>query len=112
MTARRRQRLHSVLLRGLRARAACSERCRLSARLLVGAGTARRLGLTRALRAVVVGRASSSLTTTGATLRIRITSQARRRLRRVRGLRLTVRVLARDVAGNSRVLTRGIILVR
>ncbi len=108
----RRQRLASVLLRGVRARAACSEGCSLSARVLVGAGTARRLGLTRTLRAVVVGRASRSLTAAGATLRIRLSAQARRRLRRVREIRLTIRVVARDAAGNARGLSRRITLVR
>ena len=112
LTVRRRQRLRSVLLRGLRARAACSEGCRLSARVLVGAGTARRLELTRTLRAVTVGRASSSLTTAGATLRIKFSAHAKRRLRRARSLRVTIRVVARDATGNARHRDRKITLAR
>ena len=112
LAIRRRQRLRSVLLRGLRARATCSEGCRLSARVLVGARTARRLRLTRTLRAVTVGRASHSLTTAGATLRIRLSAHAKRRLRGVRRLRVTIRVVARDAAGNARGLSRTITLVR
>ena len=112
LTVRRRQRLRSVLLRGLRVRAACSERCRLSARVLVDARTARRLALTRAAGTVSVGRASRSLTTAGASLRVRLSARVRRKLRRVRGLRLTVSVVARDAAANARRVDRRVTLVR
>lgn len=88
-----RRRLGTALRRGLRARARCTAACRVSATLSMPARTARRLGLTRGRRSVVVARVRGTRSFTGRrTVTLRFTARARRALRRTRrvsGLRAT-----------------------
>jgi subtilisin family serine protease len=97
-----RRRLRTVLSRGLALRARCSERCGLNLRIVVDGRTARRSGLSRLGRPVVVGRTTSSTTPSASTIVIRFGRKARVRLRRLRGVRLTVRAAAMDGVGNVR----------
>ena len=97
-----RRRLRAVLSRGLTLRARCSERCGLKLRVVVDGRTARRARLGRSRRPVVVGRTTAVATRRAKTVVIRFTSRARNRLRRLPGVRLTVRAAAGDRFGNVR----------
>ncbi|MGI9094917.1 MAG: S8 family peptidase, partial [Thermoleophilaceae bacterium] len=97
-----RRRLRAVLSRGLTLRARCSERCGLKLRVMVDGRTAKRARLARSRRPVVVGRTTAVATRRAKTVVIRFTSRARNRLRRLGGVRLTVRAAAGDAAANVR----------
>ena len=95
-----RRRLRAVLSRGLALRARCSERCMLQLRIVVDGRTARRTRLARSRRAVVAGRRTVVAGSRAKTIEIGFGRRARSRLRRVRGVRLTVKAVASDRVGN------------
>jgi secreted trypsin-like serine protease len=95
-----RARLLRLLARGLRARARCSEACRLTAVIRIPARLARRLGIPR-----VVARGAVRMGTGTRTFRIRFTRRAKRRMRRVRRTALTITTTAIDRAGNRSTVT-------
>ena len=106
------QRLATAGRRGVRATIACSEACRISARVLIDRATARRLGLPRSA-ALTVGRTSAALTSAGRkTVAVRLSRSASAALSRVRSLRVTLRTVATDRAGNPRTLERRVTLRR
>ena len=87
------------LLRGLTVKVTCNEPCVATAELLLDRRTAKRLRLAAA--PVRIGRATKRLTKAGtASLRLRPTAKARKRLARGRVKVVSVRVRARDGAGN------------
>jgi Ca2+-binding RTX toxin-like protein len=94
------QPLSRVRRRGLLVRISCSEPCTLAVRLQVAARTAHRLGLTRRVLGEVRGR----IVTGAKTLVLRLAPKARRSLGGTRSLRGTLRVVAKDPAGNRRVV--------
>jgi trypsin len=101
-------RLSRALSRGFATTARCSERCRLTARLVLPARMARRLGLAR-----TIARASATLRRgRPRVLRLRFSAPARNRLERRVHLRLVLRVSALDAAGNRRNVTRVVRLSR
>jgi hypothetical protein len=103
--------LRRALRRGLTVRLRASEPSRAALRLLVSKRLARRLGINRkAKKPVVVGRLTRALSTGPTTLRVKLSRKARRRLARVRSVRLTLVVTLTDAAGNSRRLSRVLIL--
>ena len=95
-----RRRLRTLLSRGLALRAGCSERCGLKLRIVVNGRTARRSGLSRSRRPMVVGRTSVIATSRPRTTVIRFGRRARIRLRSLRSVRLTVMAVAGDSGGN------------
>jgi len=97
-----RRRLRTALSRGLALRARCSERCRLSLRMVVDGRTAKRAGLSRTRRAMVVGRATVTVTASARKIALRFARKARVRLRRLPSFRLTVKAAAGDRVGNVR----------
>ena len=97
-----RRRLRTVLSRGLGLRAGCSERCGLNLRIVVDGRTARLTGLSSSRRPVVVGRTTVVATSRARRIVVRFGRRARLRLRRLRGVRLTVGAVAGDGAGNVR----------
>ncbi len=97
-----RRRLAAVLSRGLSLRARCSERCGLKLRVVVDGRTAKRAGLARSRRPVVVGRTTTVATRRAKTVVVRFTPRARIRVRRLPAVRLTVRAAAGDRFGNVR----------
>ena len=108
-----RQRLGTVLSRGLRVTVTCSEACSLSSALWLDGRLARRLGLSRKARAVIVGRATARVSAAGRRLVVlRFSATARRRLAGLRSLRLTVKHTARDRAGNPRTVSRAVTVRR
>jgi len=103
------QRLSRILRKGLAVSVSCSETCRLDGRLSLDGRTAKRLGLTKRRKPVVVarGRAASS-----GRLLLRFSSKARKGLRRARRLRMTLVIRARDAADNAVSVTRRVTLTR
>lgn len=111
-----RQALRTVLSRGLRVPFACRRGCGLRAELTLDPASARRLRITRrrATRPVVVGRGSVRFTE-GArrgTVRVRLTSTARRRLRSARRVTLRLTLTAIEAGGRRQTATRRLTLRR
>ena len=95
---------------GLVASIRCSEACRITAELRLGAKQARRLRLTR-VRTVASG--SAMLAAAGRTYAfLRFDRRAKRKLWRTRRTTVQLQVAAVDAAGNRRVLTRKLTLHR
>ena len=102
-----RQRLGRVLARGLRLTMRCSEACTASAEALLPGRMARRVRLSRGGTARIARRSALRLAAgTRKSVSLRLTRSARRRLARVGRVVLTVRMSARDAAGNRRVTSR------
>jgi hypothetical protein len=93
--------LKTILAKGLRVKARCSQRCRLAGTLTLDRATARKLGLGR--RATVVARGTTQLTRPGsATLTLKFTPAAKRKLRRARKLTANLSIVAGNSAGETR----------
>ena len=108
-----RQRLGGVVRRGLRLGVRCSERCGVTAELVIGRSAARRLRLAGGTRTVRVGRTVRRLAAASrTTVVVNLTRQVRRQLTRTRRLEVWVRVRATDGAGNARVVERRVMLRR
>ena len=109
-----RQRLRTVLRRGLSLSVRCSEDCRLRSELVLGRSAARRLRIAaRGTTRVRVGYVSVRLSAaTRRTVLARLSRRARRRLSRARRVELAVLVRATDAGGNSRVVERRVVLRR
>jgi len=102
-----RQRLRTLLRRGLRVNVICSEACQVRARALVRRLSARR-GRASA-SGFVAGRDATRVAASGKRrLVIRLRKSARRRLARSRAARVVLRVSASDLAGNVRAAKRQI----
>lgn len=101
----------AALSRGIGLRLRCSERCTIRSELVVSGATARRLGLSRAGRQVVVARMQGRILRAGSlTTRLRPSAGARRRLARAAPVTLTIRAIATDPAGNRRARTARTVL--
>jgi len=88
-----------VLKRGVRVRTRCSRACRVTHELRLGSR--------------VVGRAKVRLSRAGyATVRVKLTARARKRLRRAKGVRLALRTRAVDTSGTARTARRAVRLYR
>ena len=92
------QKLKAVLRKGLALRAACSEACTLKVQLVVDKRTAKKLKLGK--KATVVGTLTHALSGT-AKLKLKLTGKAKKRLKKVRSVKLSLRAVATDAAGNS-----------
>ena len=103
-----RQRLATVLRRGLAFRTSCSEACRVDGRAALDASTAERLRLRG-----VVARRSASLPGPGSTrLVMSLSARARKALRRAHTVRVRVTLTVADLAGNWTVVRRTVRLRR
>jgi hypothetical protein len=103
-----RQRLRTLLRRGIRVTVSCSEACSVRARALIRRRPAKRVGLI-ASSLSVAGRESAALSAfRRRTLVIKLRRSAKRRLVRTRRAVLRLRVSASDRAGNTRAATRRI----
>lgn len=98
--------LRDLIRRGLPLTASCSEFCRLRARLVLSGTSSRRAKLSRG-RPVEIGRVTGKARA-GATarLRVRVSLLARKRMARLRAAKVTLRISATDLAGNSRGVRR------
>lgn len=102
------RRLAVVLRRGIAFTVGCSERCRVQARAVLDAKTARRLRLTG-----VVARGSPARVRSRRVLvTMRLSHAARSRLRSSHGVKFKVTIIAADAAGNRTVVTRSFTATR
>jgi subtilisin family serine protease len=100
-----RQRLRTLLRRGIRASVRCSEGCSVRALALVG----RAIGRRGAVHTIALGgRDATALSSGTRRLSIRLTWSAKRYLKRARRPALQLRITARDAAGNTRATARRI----
>ena len=96
---------------GLKLAGVCSSQCTISARLVVSATTARRLGLRASGGSVAIG--SRRLEAAGAAVQsftVRVSSAARRALSRAKAAQLTLEVMVNGVGTATRSATRRITL--
>jgi hypothetical protein len=92
--------------------ARCSEGCVLRARIVLSPRQARRLGLS-ARRPVTIGAGGATVSGAASTFVIvRLSRKAKVRLAHARGVRAVLSVVARDGAGNRRLVRRGLVLSR
>jgi hypothetical protein len=101
------QRLRTVFSRGLRVTFRASEPAALSARLLLDSKTAKRLRI--ASRTATLGSTTRKPGSSG-TLVLKLSSRTAAKLRRVRTLKVTLRVIGTDAAGNARTVERRLTL--
>jgi hemolysin type calcium-binding protein len=108
-----RQRLHTVLTKGVPIRVTCKEACGISVALSVDTKTARRLKLDARKGPVVVATASARRAIAGTTvLHVRFTKPARAAMKKSkRGIVATTQVLVSDASGNGTLLSRHVTLV-
>ena len=104
----RRQRLATVLRRGVLARGRCNRSCRIRFAVRLARSTARRLGLPRVLgvRTVSLARAGSR------SVRLRLSRRIRSRLRSGKARVITVRMRATSGSERSALITRRVTLRR
>lgn len=95
----------TALAKGISAQVTCSETCTLAAELRVDARTAKTLKL----RSRIVGTATKA---SAGKIVVRFTADAKKRLRNVKSVELTLRVVATDAASNRATVTRKIRLRR
>lgn len=108
VAAPRRMRLLRALRLGVPARVGADVAVALRTALRIPSRLARRLRLP-----AVVGRAVGALNEAGSVRIVtRFSARARRRLSRLRAVRVTLRVAARDAAGNAALVSRRVLLVR
>ena len=109
----RRQRLGTVLRRGLSVALRCSEECVATAEVWLPGRTARQMRLSRGARARIARRSPIRLAGNARkALVLKLARAARARLARVRRVTLTLKVTVSDRAGNHRAVTRKVTLRR
>jgi hypothetical protein len=108
-----RQKLRTVLKRGVPLRVTCAEACGVSIALSIERTAARRLGLDARVGPVVVGTATAKRSVAGSVqARVKFLKKAKTGLRRGRRVALTAQVLVSDASGNGTLLQRRMTLVR
>ena len=107
-----RTRLGRVVRKGLPVRFNCTTACGAKFELLMARKAARKLKIAAA-KPVVIGRGSARLTQAGTkTATVKLTKKAKRRLRKARGIRVTLRSTFTQSAGKKIVMTRKLRLKR
>ena len=95
LTSARGQKLKQVLAKGLHLTLATNEAGKATVTVTVDAATARKLHLKRE-----VGRASADVRAGKLELTVKLTAKARKAIKKLRKVRLTVRAVVTDAAGN------------
>ena len=102
-----------VIRRGIAVTSTLPGAGRVSVVATVPRATARRMGVAARSKAVTIGRGARSAAGPGrVTVRVKLTSKARKRLRRVRSAKVTLKTTFRAADGKSTVSTRRITLRR
>ena len=102
------QKLKAVLAKGLAVTASCSEPCTLKLQLVIDKKTAKKLKLGK--KPTVIGTLTRSLAGS-AKLKIKLTGKAKKRLKKAKSVKLSVRAVATDPAGNaSPIIVRAVTL--
>jgi hypothetical protein len=105
--------LRRAARRGVRLRLRADEPATLSVALTIGRATARRLGVAHHARSpVTVGRRLTALRAGESRLHVAPRRSARRAMRRVRRIKLNIRLVATDAAGNTSRRVRTVTLKR
>ncbi len=105
------QKLRTALKKGVAVRLAGNVPARASLKALLDAKTAKRYGLTKGRKPVVVGRGVVALTQAGQkTGYLRLTSAAKRKLRKARRLRLKVTGTILDVTQRRQKISKTVVL--
>ena len=91
--------LRDLLKKGLNATADCSEACMVKAQLTVDAKTAKKLKLGK--KAVVIGQGSGMSPGGPLTVPVKLTSKAKKALKRAKSLKASLVLTATDPAGNA-----------
>lgn len=109
-----RQRIKTVLSKGVPVRVTCKEACGISVALSVDRVTAKRLKLDARTSPVVVATGSAKRSSAGTTLmRVKFTKAAKKAMKKTkRGVVMTTQVLVSDASGNGTLLSRHVTLVR
>jgi len=109
-----RQRIKTVLNKGVPVRVTCKEACGISVALSVDRMTAKRLKLDARTSPVVVATGSAKRSSAGTTLmRVKFTKAAKKAMKKSkRGVVMTTQVLVSDASGNGTLLSRHVTLVR
>jgi subtilisin family serine protease len=105
-----RQRIGTVLRKGMRVGVLCSEACRAEASVVIASSQAAKLRLPR--RTTTAGRKRLALGTGKRYVTIKLTSAVRKRLARARSVLVQVRVEVADGAGNTRTVKKSVRLTR
>jgi hypothetical protein len=108
-----RQRLKTVVTRGVPVRVSCQEACGISVAISVNRTTARRLKLDARVSPVIIGTALAQRVSAGTSqLRVKFTKRTRAAIRKSkRSFLTTTQVLVSDASGNGTLLTRQVTLV-
>lgn len=107
------RKLSTLRAKGLPVTVGCDEACQVTVRLLLGRVQAKKLGIVSAATTVTVGKRSINLTGAGTkTVTVKLTAKAKKGLRRARKVTLTVKVDAKDAAGNASQATRRVAVPR
>jgi subtilisin family serine protease len=105
--------LKLLLANKLRIKTTAGERASLRVQLRLDGRTAKKLHLTKRSSAVTIATGTASVTKAGtAKVRLRLTSKAKRALKAVRRLKVSVRATATDAAGNARTRSRTVTITR
>ncbi len=97
--------------KGAVARVTCSGRCRVTATLSINRSVARRARLGN--KAVTIGTARGTLTAAGSkTVRVKLTSTARRKLARFSSVRATLKLAVADASGKTTRKQKALLLKR
>jgi hypothetical protein len=105
--------LATVLGKGLKVSASCTEACTVSTTATITAATARKLKLSKGKAAFALARSQTSAAAGAAkSVQLRVSSRTVKALRKVRSLPVTVTVEATDVAGNKTTKTQTLRLKR
>ena len=109
--------LKALLKSGITLRVKCNEACKISGvlDLRVTIRTKSKGKRVRRIKVYVVGRsktASASKADRAVTIRVKLTSSGKKRLRRVRPRLVRLTLTARDAAGNKRSAARNIKIIR
>jgi hypothetical protein len=105
-----RQKLGTVLRKGIRVSVLCSEACRAESTVVIPSSDAIKLRLSKS--AITAGRKGLRLGTGRRYVTIKLTSSVRKRLARARSVLVQIRVTATDAAGNRRTVKKAVRLAR
>jgi subtilisin len=110
LRAASRQRLGTVLRRGIRVSVLCSEACRAEATVVIPSAAAIKLRISKT--AITAGRKALPMGSGRRYVTIRLTSAIRKRLARARSVLVQLRLTATDAAGNRGTAKKAVRLAR
>lgn len=104
--------LGTAMSKGLGTNVDCGEPCAAQVEVLLAGATAKKLRISAARPPVVVARTSANLATGKGKLTAKFSAKARKKLKKLKSVKLTLRVTGTDYAGNRSVVSRKVTLKR